>query len=244
MNRRSLLIASTMTLGSGLLRKASSQSTPVARAEVALSHGTVLVDYQLYGESQFVGEVVNRSQSPTDTPIVGLTAFDHDGNIISSGHATPVIPVTMPGASSVVMGRLDPPVDDLSNTRVEIYSCSDTGSPTFYTDMQLGMMLTLEDVEEDKQPSSYVATSVVRNEGAQPAENVAVYGVFRDKDGRIAGGVETTLSRAIPPGKTMVFRLDVGVRTFRTNDPFDLVSGDYSVDLRVGVPRGMYFVNC
>jgi hypothetical protein len=240
LTRRSLL-----AIGGGvilhrcaLLEALAQASSPTAMEEIALPHNTVLVDHRLYGESQFIGEVINRGDAPIDTPIVGMTAYDVEGNIVSSGYASPVIPVIYPGESSVVTGVLDPPVSSLPDVRIEIHACGETTSPTFYTEKQIGLSLFLENVEEDRQSGSYVATGVVRNAGTEPADGVTVYGLFRNEDGRVAGAAETTLDRAVPAGKSMVFRLDVGVMTFRSHDPFELVAGEYTVELRPGI-RGV-----
>jgi hypothetical protein len=193
----------------------------------------------------FIGEYRNDTGRSFDTPVLGMTFYDSQGNIVGDHYATPVLPVLEDGSHGPVKGEFyefDPITEPWDS--VKYFICSDL-TEDYYLEQANALAVHLEGVEEEKGDDSYIAKGAIRNNAAHPVENIGVYAIFRDDQRVFIGYSWTSVSRPIPPGKTIAFEVDVNVNSIVPFDPFDRLEGsEYSVELIVGPFAGGYGINC
>lgn len=246
-----MAVAITATIGATHGVGMANQPTPstdVERIELAPSFFLLLPRFiSISGGSipAFLGEYQNETGRSFDSPVLGLTFYDGDENIVGSAYATPVLSVTTADRLTPITGEFynfDPNADDWE--AVEYFLCDELNS-AYRLDQSLVLDLELQEIVEDPQEDSYIAEVKILNSAANEADGIAVYGIFRDGEGIFQGYGWAPVDRPIPSGKTYSLTFDVGVRTSVPFDPFDRIEGtDYTVDLIPTIFAGGYGINC
>jgi hypothetical protein len=192
---------------------------------------------------RFVGDVMNISDKILDAPVVGITAYDAEGNITGSGYARPEPPVLEPGARAYLNGFA--PDDIVENAEFEFFICPEPEISTSYVDHNAALDIQLGLDGEKRNRSSFRAIGTVQNNGDIPAEMVAVIALFVNPNGQVVGSLATYLDRAIPAGKSMKWSIDHGVKSFHSNHPFtDRLDQDYDVTYWAGYATNARFIFC
>lgn len=256
MNRRQFCIGISAAIA--LTPLAVGAQTPVASQDlilgklktksVALADGLVLVDYRfvdLKDGASFAGEIRNELDTAYDAIPIGITWFDGEGNIVGADYATPMtyvidagdlLPVTQPTL------EFNPFQEEWDSVAFSI--CGDWMTQNMI-DMGLLPGVEITGIEEHPGKESYAMSCLLKNTTDVAVESATVFAIFRDNDGRPASYIDETAARTIPPGKSIRVKMDVGVTTFRSSDPFDFLQGvPYKVDLRVAHRSGVWMVGC
>lgn len=191
----------------------------------------------------FMGDVENLSDTTLDAPVVGITAYDNDGNILGSSYATPQPPVLEPGMRAYLYGAA--PTDLPDDAVIELALCAEPSGMTSYTDETAALDLELEVQEEERGDASFHAVGMAKNNGATPASMVGVVALFSNPDRRVVGTLSTLLDRDIPARKSMRFEIDHGVRSYHSNHPFtDRLDPDYEVTYWCGYLPNARMIFC
>ncbi len=191
----------------------------------------------------FMGDVQNASDVTLDAPVVGITAFDAEGNILGSSYATPEPPVLEPSARAYLYGSA--PRDLPEDAEIEFSFCREPEGSTSYTERTAALELEILVDEEQRDERSFHADGTVQNNGGDKAETVGVVAVFSNPDGRVVGALSTRLDRNVPAGKSMRWTIDHGVRTFHSNNPFtEHLEADYRVTYWCGYLPNARMIFC
>jgi len=191
----------------------------------------------------FMGDVQNTSDITLDAPVVGITAYDAEGNILGSSYATPEPPVLEPGARAYLYGSA--PKDLPHNVVIDLFFCSNPTGNTYYTDQTAALNLVLSVDEEERGERSFRAIGTVQNNGDNPAETVGVSAVFSNPDGHVVGTLSTLLDRNVPAGKSMRWTVEHGVNIYHSNNPFtEQLDADYTVSYWCGYLPNARLIFC
>ncbi|HWV22651.1 MAG TPA: hypothetical protein VNZ58_00540 [Thermomicrobiales bacterium] len=240
MNRRAFIAsAAAAMLLPRLAQSGNDEATPSPTphpAPIDLGEGITLTDYRVYpGERPAIlGEIRNDRSEMVDSPVIGLNWPDAQG-FDRFSWASPILPTIGPDETVPIFGIL-PETDD-GATLLETASftlCSAVG-PGEYTAKQQAMTLKTRVTYERYRPLAFRGTGIVLNAGDTLAVQVAVRGIVRDRDDRIAGVTPAALFASIRPGRQKEFNVWVGQSLQNKANPVPLISGvDYSVDIRIG----------
>lgn len=254
MNRRSLVTLSILAgVQAGRLHPvvAQEESTPAAIEPIELADGLFLVNHRFVAIgggsiTAFVGDYLNETGSDFDSPVLGMTFYDADDNIVGTGYATPVLPIAFDGELVPLKGEFyefDPANDEYDS--VEFAVC-DPLEPGYASELADSLNVELEDVIEelDQEEEEYLVTGKVRNNADTPAENIEVTVIFRDQDDRFVGSTFAFINRAVPPGKTYAFEADVNVNSLVPFDPFDLAESEIVGEVFLGPSVSVYGISC
>lgn len=224
MNRRSFVLA-----GIGLIVAGKVQAQPATPgvSEVEIAPGVQLLSPRyaqtsIGGEPIFLAEIFNTSGQDIVTPVLGLTFFDDDGNIVGSDNISPAIPVSPAGSTTPYaarMGDFDPLASEWDH--VTYHACDGRGSDRLLAENS-AISVTIEDFEESAMPDRYRASMRIRNTADVDLDGVSVVTVFRDDNGTFQGLVSDRLKRPIPAGKTMAHEVDLRYGSFA---PFERLNG-------------------
>lgn len=70
----------------------------------------------------FRGDVLNTGNQLLDVPVIGITAYDADGNIVGSSYGTPEPPILQPGERAFLYGAA--PEDLPDDAVIELFVCA------------------------------------------------------------------------------------------------------------------------
>jgi hypothetical protein len=130
-NRRTLfaiIVGSLLASHSPTTNAQDGRSTPpsdAVPAAVDLGSDIWLVDYRFItsrGITMMIGEIKNESGQAVDAPVIGLTFYDAEGNIVASHYATPKLAFFEDGDASPIQAEFyefDPLQDNWD--RVEFF---------------------------------------------------------------------------------------------------------------------------
>lgn len=191
----------------------------------------------------FMGDVQNTSDTTMDAPVVGITAYDAEGNILGSSYATPEPPMLEPNARAYLHGAA--PEDLPADAVIELSYCTDPGGATSYTEQTAALNLELSVDEEERGVQSFHAVGTVQNNGGEPAEVVGVTAIFSNPDGRVVGTLTTRLDRDVPAGKSMRWTIEHGAGLWHSNNPFtEHLDSDYTVTFWCGYSPNARMIFC
>jgi hypothetical protein len=252
MDRRKFTTRAVMgviVLGSPRSARAQ-EATPEPSVTIELAPGLLLINPRFDSIASgtipaFLGEYRNDTGRTFDTPVLGMTFYDGEGNIVGGHYATPVLPVSVPGSQVPITGEFyefDPLTEPWDSVRY--FVCSDLAG-AFYVDQASTLDVEIDALDEERGEDSYIAEGSIRNNGAAPAENIGVYAIFRNKDGVFVGHAWSFVDRPIPPSKTIAFSVDANVNTAVPFDPFDrMTDSEYEVELVLTPFTSGYSINC
>lgn len=250
MHRRTFVVSSFVASVSVNRIAAQIASPPSGQERIEIAPGVALVNPRFISIASgsipaLLAELENTTGTSFDTPVVGLTFYDEESNIVGAHYATPVLPVLEDGGSSPVTGEFyefDPLNDPWD--RVEYMVCGQIGTD-YYTQELMEMTAEIEDLVEDARDTQYVAKMAIRNTGSVDLDGIGIYVVFRDSEGIFQGYGWANVDRPIPAGKTYALTVDVGDRAAVPFDPFDRLDGtNYSATIVLTPFAGGYGISC
>lgn len=196
-----------------------------------------------FGSPVFRANVLNTGDQLVDAPVIGITAYDSDGNIVGSGFATPEPPILAPGERAFLRGTA--PEDLPEDVAIELFDCTTPEMMDMYVTDNAGLDLELDLESEEREDEAFRAKGTVMNNGAEPAELISVIALFTNPDGRIVGTLSTQLDRDIPAGKSMRWEIGHGFGRYQSSHPFtELLDPDYEVTYWVGRHPNTRFITC
>lgn len=181
----------------------------------------------------------------TADDLIGITWFDGEGNIVGADYATPMTYVIDAGdLLPVTQATLEfNPFQEEWNS-VAFSICGDWMTQNMI-DMGLLPGIEITEVKEDPGKDTYAMSCMLKNTTEVDVENATVYAIFRDQNGRPASYIDETAARTIPAGKSIRVKMNVGVTTFRSSDPFEFLQGSpYKVEFRAAHSSGVWIVGC
>lgn len=250
MNRRHVIVGSIVSLAMTQFRWVSAQeATPNDEERIELAPGFYLRDARFDSVAGgsipvFLGEYVNETGETFDSPVLGITFYDVDENIVGSHYATPVLPITHNRMRVPLTGEFyefNPDTDPYDSVQ---YSLCDSLDRTYRVAQGEDLNVELVDQEETLTDDSYLLEGKIANNGSNPVENVGLTVIFRDETDRFIGYCWAVTDRAIPSGKTFAIEADVNVNSFVPFDPFDRAEGEIETEIVVGPFAGGYGIDC
>lgn len=250
MNRRRVIAGAIASLAATKVRiVAAQEATPDDDERIELAPGFYLRDARIdsiAGGSipAFMGEYVNETGETFDSPVLGITFYDADENIVGSHYATPVLPISRDGARVPLTGQFyefNPETDPYDSVQ---YTLCDSLDNTYYVDQAEDLDIELVDQDETLTDDSFLLEGKIANNGATPVEDVGVTVIFRDETDTFVGYCWDVADRSIPAGKTFAIEADVNVNSIVPFDPFVRAEGKIETQIVVGPFVGGYGINC
>lgn len=163
------------------------------------------VDASGYGHGYILGEYLNTSDQPVESPFLRITLVDKDGNIAGTAQARPVLLAVEPGKSvGFQTDALDVPPADFAD--VQIAACAFVGNDPIDAMRSDGLKLQSVNTFMRDEKSVDIEGKVL-NTRSEPVANVKVVATAYLPDGRYGGSASTFIDSKIPAGKTARFHL-------------------------------------
>jgi hypothetical protein len=233
-------------LGAGVISPlASHQATPATTADtpgrpdpVDLGGGIVLIDYRLHPGEQphVVAEIRNDTNRMIDAPVVSLT-YPRERESDGFTWASPIIPVIGAGRSVPVFGALPDDAAPGAILASAIFALCSPAEPGEYTRHQQALQddLVVTVVSERIEDDLYHVQGTIANAGLDVMRDIALRGIVRDSDGRIAGSTASPFWSGLAAGASRDFSMWAGKAVRNKANPFPLLTGtNYTVEIIAG----------
>lgn len=246
MNRRQFIALGTSSLlwlpsGNAGARQGTPAATFVSAGRpdpIDLGHGITLIDYRVYPSApnhKVIGEIHNDNNHMVDAPVVSMTYPAPSSAREGFAYASPIVPVMGPERTVPVFGVLpdtDTPEETLRSAAFALCSPVEYGE---YSEQQAELSLTMTMGRETIEPQRYAIPITMSNAGGTTVTDIAVRGIFRDANGRVAGCSERVLVGRLLVGEEREFWVSSGIGEPVKADPFVLIPNrNYSVDIIAG----------
>lgn len=234
----SIVLAPTPRVNAGPETVFSTPKDAGRPAPVNLGDGIILTDYRVYPASplnRIVGEIRNTTDRMIDAPVVSIYYPVNGEEGAGFAYGAPVLPVIEAGGTVPIFGTIPEGVNpDVAIASADFALCT-PAEPGKYTDEEAELSLELFITSEKIKDTSYRCDGEVINMAASAAKVSAVYGIFRDPIGRVAGFALTVHIPALEPAAIKPFTLWGAERIASKGNPYLLTSGtNYTVDVRAG----------